>query len=249
MSYILDALNKAERERVDRRPSAPPICHDPQVHGRRGFWIIAGVLLASISAAVWLSWPSATPLRPAPDRARTQSQESLAAYPSPTQAVSVPAPAKKQPALSVSEPSAPTKAPRQTSTADSSGTTRQPLPPRPPASAAQQGPPAETQAATAAAVSPLPPRATPDARGETVAVFASPAVQGGATSIREAIGKMTLTVLMYDEAKSERRVYINGRKYIEGDYVDGRYLVESITLEGVLLSCDGERALLRSGAK
>ena len=76
-----------------------------------------------------------------------------------------------------------------------------------------------------------------------------PPVEDKAVSLREALDKMTISVLMYDEAKSERRVYINGRKYVEGDYVEGRYLVESITLEGVVLSCQGERALLRSGPK
>ncbi len=67
--------------------------------------------------------------------------------------------------------------------------------------------------------------------------------------MKEAMKAMTISILSYAEAPSDRRVFINGRKYMEGDYIDERYLVESITLEGVILSCDGERSLLRAGAK
>ena len=65
-------------------------------------------------------------------------------------------------------------------------------------------------------------------------------------SLREAMAKMKITILLYEEAKSERMVFINDRKYVEGDYVDGRYLLESITADGVVLSYQGERASLRA---
>ncbi len=59
------------------------------------------------------------------------------------------------------------------------------------------------------------------------------------------MAKMTLNILVYDDSEAARRVVINGRKYVKGDYVDGHYLVEDITLEGAVLSFDGQRALLR----
>ena len=65
-------------------------------------------------------------------------------------------------------------------------------------------------------------------------------------SLREAMAKMKITILIYDEAKSERMVFINNRKYVEGDYVNGLYLLESITANGVVLSYQGERAMLRA---
>ena len=102
-------------------------------------------------------------------------------------------------------------------------------------------PPAEESASQA--------QAFDDGQAAKAAPPASHSVGSNALSLREAIDKMTISVLMYSEAKAERRAYINGRKYVEGDYVDGRYLVESITLEGVALSYEGERALLRSGPK
>jgi hypothetical protein len=75
------------------------------------------------------------------------------------------------------------------------------------------------------------------------------AAQAKSISLREAMDKMIMSILMYSETKSDRRVYINGRKYVEGDLVDGLYLIESITLDGAVLSFEGERAVLRSGSK
>jgi len=56
---------------------------------------------------------------------------------------------------------------------------------------------------------------------------------------------MKLGVFVYTDVKAKRMVVIDGRSYVEGDLVDGRYLVEAITSEGVLLSREGERALLK----
>ena len=44
-------------------------------------------------------------------------------------------------------------------------------------------------------------------------------------------------------------VFINDRKYQEGDYVEGRYLLEKITPEGAVLGYQGERVLLKSRSK
>jgi hypothetical protein len=56
---------------------------------------------------------------------------------------------------------------------------------------------------------------------------------------------MKLGVFVYTDVKAKRMVVIDGRNYAEGDLVDGRYLVEAITSEGVVLSREGERALLK----
>lgn len=68
-------------------------------------------------------------------------------------------------------------------------------------------------------------------------------------SLQEAGGKMTLSLLMYDDNKAERMVYINGRKYGEGDYIDGIYLLENITENGVIISHQGERIRLQPKPK
>ncbi len=54
MSYILDALNKAERERGMKHAPTSLVRPDlPAAPGNRS-WIIAGVLVAGVAAAVWL---------------------------------------------------------------------------------------------------------------------------------------------------------------------------------------------------
>lgn len=68
-------------------------------------------------------------------------------------------------------------------------------------------------------------------------------------SLKEAMSGMAMSVLVFDENKADRMVFIDGRKYVEGDYVEDRYLIESITLEGAILTYRGERALLRPKAK
>ncbi len=37
---------------------------------------------------------------------------------------------------------------------------------------------------------------------------------------------------------------INGKQYVQGDYIDGRYRIEDITREGPVLGFRGERAIL-----
>jgi hypothetical protein len=68
-------------------------------------------------------------------------------------------------------------------------------------------------------------------------------------SFTEAISKMTLSLLIYNDNKAERMVYINGKKYAEGDYIEGIYLLESITGDGAIISHQGERTLLQPKPK
>jgi general secretion pathway protein B len=69
------------------------------------------------------------------------------------------------------------------------------------------------------------------------------------TSLQEAVSRMTLSLLMYSESKEERMVFIDGTKYHEGEYIDGVFLLERITEDGALLSFEGERALLQPKSK
>ncbi|MBI2466448.1 MAG: general secretion pathway protein GspB [Candidatus Rokubacteria bacterium] len=55
---------------------------------------------------------------------------------------------------------------------------------------------------------------------------------------------MILEVLVYSERASERLVFISGQKYVEGQRVDGKFVLEAITEEGALLSHEGQRLLL-----
>jgi hypothetical protein len=56
---------------------------------------------------------------------------------------------------------------------------------------------------------------------------------------------MTLDVFVYTDVEADRMAVINGRRYVKGQLVDGLYLLEGITPEGVVLSYRGERAVLQ----
>src|SRR5207244_1725798 len=103
-------------------------------------------------------------------------------------------------------------------------------PPKPPAPSSPVEPKAE----------PAKPAASPsptEAKAEPAKPAASPQERPG--SLAEAVAKMTLDVLVYSERQADRMVFINGRKYVEGQTIDGRFLVEGITREGAILGHEG----------
>jgi len=57
---------------------------------------------------------------------------------------------------------------------------------------------------------------------------------------------LKLEALIYSDVPSQRMVFINGRRYVQGDLVDGRLRVEEIHEDGVDLSEQGRRTTLRA---
>jgi len=51
--------------------------------------------------------------------------------------------------------------------------------------------------------------------------------------------------LIYSDLPAQRMVFINGRRYTEGDVIDGRLRIEEIQEDGVELSDQGRRFTLR----
>ena len=82
------------------------------------------------------------------------------------------------------------------------------------------------------------------ARVESGAPVAPP-TPVGPPSLQAALGKMTLDVFVYTDVEADRMVVINGRRYVQGQLVEGLYLVEAIVPDGVVLSYQGERGVLR----
>lgn len=78
--------------------------------------------------------------------------------------------------------------------------------------------------------------------GQSAAV---PGTHTPPSGLHEAVAHLTLNVLVYSEDAAERTVFIGGQRYVEGERVDGLFLVQEIRPEGVLLSRQGEQALLR----
>jgi general secretion pathway protein B len=252
LSYILDALKKAERERDIAQVPTLMTVHDPRDERSRGRnWTIVGGCLICI---VLLAWFVAS-IRKA-DVGQTPSQ---VAGNSGSQSQQLPNPAAIETPIMSPLPAVPSgntgvpQTPVEWHSAQPAALSN--LPARKPAadgigmSASKQSQQPETSP-PAAKITTQPSQISQTPTQITMkGTPSSEGVPSATASLREAMAKMTMTILLYSEVKSERMAFINDRKYVEGEYVDGRYLLESITPEGALLSYQGEQALLRSRAK
>ena len=255
MSYILDALKKADRERSLAKVPTLTTVHVPLVAAGRRIvvWVVVGVVLVGGGAFLWAVRPS-PPTGPPP--AADSRAGSGAALPV---GVAEPAPVASPEPMAAVPPGPPSVPEVPTTPANpvEVGKPRAPLAaaePRPvrPTSSPRVPQPAEQREATPEPVGPPPPARpepvpSPSAGrpGADVAVAPPPVSSTGPPMLRAALGKMTLDVFVYTDVEADRMVVINGRRYTKGQYVDGHYLIENITPEGVALSYQGEQAVLR----
>ena len=223
MSYILDALKKAAEQR-DRQapvlkrllgPSATPRSVWARAPGRL---LAALVLNASLLAVLLVIW-----LRPM-------------ATVAPPEAVDVAAPATSpSPQSSALEPQ------RTMEMRERRAAPRERPAPEPP-----RLKPATTPAPTPApppAARPVPERPAPttqEAPAPAVAPHASPAAPPTSPSL----AGLRLEALIYSEVPEKRMIFVNGRKYVEGDTIEDRLRVEEIREDGVALSGEGHRVTL-----
>jgi general secretion pathway protein B len=63
--------------------------------------------------------------------------------------------------------------------------------------------------------------------------------------VRNALPALKINLLAYSMPPSERFIYLNSRKYGEGDRVDGKVKVHRITRAGAVLEYQGQRFLLQ----
>lgn len=105
----------------------------------------------------------------------------------------------------------------------------------------------EKPAAPPVAVAPAPaPSAPPRPRSGTPTIQATPApAPAPRPPASPETASLRLEALIYADAPAERMVFINGRRYREGDSIDGRLRIEEIREEGVELSDQGRRFTLR----
>jgi general secretion pathway protein B len=259
MSYILDALKKAERERDIKQVPTLMAAHLPGIRHSKQPWIILGALAICAGAAIWLMLLLQRTMN-APEPYRTVGEYSptpkeLELSPSGVTASSA-APAKPEiPAEKAARPD--TVAPRAIIPA---GPRNSPAANTIDSERLQQM--AEWMAAATrqreddSADNPPPemmdrmqPRVRTPGRTTKAETPTAEEPRDKPATLKEVLNEMTLSILLYDEDKAGRMVFINGRKYVEGDLVESAYLLESITLEGAVLSYRGERALLRPKAK
>jgi hypothetical protein len=257
MSYILDALTKAAQQR-DRQAPVVQRLLSPAPRPRAPWSPASGRLLAALAVnavllagvLAWWMWPTSVTAPPAV----TTQPEPVAA---PAPIAESPRPLKLEPLPSV-EPRAekPT-----TATSERSVSTSETTPPAAPPSASSAPTPSSRAAASAPApgarasaptptpssraAAPAPSPAQPTLpRSGTPGVQPAPAAPPVAATPAEA-GSLKLEALIYADVPAERMVFINGRRYREGDSIDGRLRVEEIREDGVELSDQGRRFSLR----
>jgi hypothetical protein len=183
VSYILDALKKADRDRREARVPSLGTIHDLPEERRRTWPWVAGAIVALNVLAV----AGFVVVRDVPP----------AVQPPPAVPVARPAP-----------PPVETPAPA------------------PPPVAVKKTPPVAPVAAPAA---PAPAR-TAVARDDAAA---------------RQPDELKLEVLIYSPNPAERVAYINGQRYLEGQRVNARFVVEQITSDSVVLSSKDTRQVLR----
>ena len=111
----------------------------------------------------------------------------------------------------------------------------------PPRAAAPPAAPAKTAATKPTLERAAPQRPPPPAVAATV-----PVTPPAPAAVRpETSSKLKLEVLSYSEVPAQRLVFINGRRYREGETIDGGPKVEEIREDGVVLSEGGQRFTLR----
>ena len=262
MSYILDALKKAER---DRHPITAPTLetvHQPAPAGpARPLWpwVAAVVVLVNAGALIWLM------------RAGPMRSTEIPAGPPVTPAASAPArviekavPARPaDPARRVSPPETPASvaaAPPSSSQSSSQSPSQGQTESRPAAlkrAEAIRGPavgpaPKPADARLEPAPKPAPEKPAAPARTPRVPPIASAPSRAPAdisTASPEVIQKMKLQVVVYSDVATRRMVYIDNRKYVEGQSIDGKALLESIVPDGVIILHEGKRIKLRASTE
>jgi general secretion pathway protein B len=273
MSYILDALKKAERERHAARIPTLETVHRAPWERRRPQWMWIGAAVVVVNAAllIWFLRPErmaeTSPASPASTPA-TMSRP-LAPAPSPD------APAPMSPAAAVTTPPEPEPSLPSTSRR-APGTTAKRLEAKaePPAAVTPVAPrleprkpqvpdaPARPTPATPKVTAPpavaerVPPAAAPDTPASPpVAASATKPVERGTAPLpglqeltpadQEGMPKISLQFLVYSDVPAERLVFINNQKYVEGQSIEGKVVVEGIAPDGAILSYQGKRFKLR----
>jgi len=222
MSYILDALKKAAEQRDRHAPVLKrllgPAPTPRSVWARSPGRLLTALLLnAGLLIVLLVIW-----LRPVPIAAPPEAVGVPGVATAPSQQSSALEPPATMPRTPERRAAAPRTAPGPPPPKPAKAVAPTPPPPAA-APAAPQRPAPVTQGAPAA-----PPPATP-AQPPT-----SPSLAG-----------LRLEALIYSDVPEKRMIFVNGRKYVEGDTIEGRLRVEEIQEDGVALSDDGRRMTLQ----
>lgn len=243
MSFILDALKKSENER--QRQIGPSLADIPVRRSRsdRPWWAVAVAALLVVNLGVLvavLARNRNSDPQPQPSTSAGASQVRPAPQGVPTQAA--PPPASTTPAYS---------SPAVRPLADEAGIEPEALPGEStmdPALAGAanvpEGPPV-VSSITPPAVAPLPNQATFAARGRTnVDSDEMLPTHSSLISSGTSLPDMRLDIHVYSANPADRFIFVNMRKYVEGQTTSEGPLLERITTQGAIFNQHGTRFLL-----
>lgn len=265
MSFILDALKKSENER--QRQVGPSLADVRTVrrNAERPWWVVAVAALLVINLGVLMVvLMRKGDAKPAPAAAQPQVQSAPQAQPAPQQNYNAPPPPqyqqqyqRQQPQQNYRSDTVPTD-PSVRSLADEARGHEEPYPDEHAnpnlagAASVPEGPPMVRQIQPPA-VAPLPSSAVFEARTAANAPHSSggalvgnetlPTLEdlsAGGTNLPE----LHLDIHVNSQKPAERFVFVNMRKYLEGETLKEGPTVERITNEGVILNQRGLRFLL-----
>jgi general secretion pathway protein B len=245
VSFILDALRKSEHER--QRSAVPGLSHVPLATARREMpgWalIVIGVLAAAVLVLAGAWWQSQRSLNASAASSAAPAPAQAASNPPPIAppalAAPAPAPAASAPVAAVPPPApvapAPVAAVPPPATAPTTVAAAAPPPaviaPASPRDAEPIAPLAEKSQSLADAI----PKQQPAPTGPTLPSVAALLAQG------VDVPPLKLELHAYSDTPAERFVFINGRKYKEGERLADGPEVVRIEPNGVVLSQHGQR--------
>jgi general secretion pathway protein B len=241
MSYILDALRKADADRERGHvpsihaqtvlPGAAPVgtARGPRV----GLWIALAVLL--LVTAVGLTWWLVSGSGP-----RDVPPIAAAARPTPTPAAAMPAPAPVPPTTASAE--APKAAAPAAAASPAATHTAAPKPkPKlaaPPATAKTQTPATAAEALPTPGQAAVAPAGTGPHAGKIYAMTELP------DDIRRQLPAVSVGGSMYSPVAANRILIVNGQVLHEGDRVTPEVVLEQVRVKAAVLSFKGYRYLV-----
>lgn len=246
MSYILDALRKAEHERhLGQPPSLAALPPAQPTNQRLWLWLSLGLGLGFNAAllAYFLIQPKSAPepAAVATTPAGAPSPSTATARAPQTALAPIPPPAAAPPVTPTdSGVSAKVATDRETAASEPAPA---PAPPAPPRKKATGNPVSTDPARPSNSASRERREDSKTAAGPTVTIGPEPPplLDTLPAAARRGLPELNLDIHVYSPKPGARFVVINGRRYREGDPVEKGAVLESVTPGGAVLRQGGQR--------
>ncbi|HET6599203.1 MAG TPA: general secretion pathway protein GspB [Burkholderiaceae bacterium] len=236
MSYILDALRRADLERergavpgLNAQPAAlPAFSPEASRSARPWVWALVGALVVVLAALAWYAFGRGAPSPPAPPTLAANPATPPGAAPSPTSPLPTPASSTSAAAPSVASPPmprAPAALPERHATS-----------PRKTARAPVRID--RKNGAEKRAEAPTVPATDPDAGASGGLVYARDQLP---ESIRSELPVLSIGGASYSKNPASRMLIINGQVFHEGDTLGPNLSLKQIQLKAAVLEYKGYR--------